>query len=175
MIYKLIALPTAQTTSYLMDVFQGAPVQINFEALRVEIGSSRSLIEPNDIETVYRAVPGLMDVWYDTATARSYWILPLIPSPELAEAHDQIGDAWDREYVPFMVISEVQNMERRRAAWMRSVASSLAATRPIFTFTAEMVLEDAAIMPEHHDFYESYLAKGMMNNDLFIDLNDTED
>lgn len=173
MIYKLFALPTLETLEFMISMFQGSPVPINFDTFGTEIGSSRSEIEPEEL--VYRAVPGLMDVWYDTATARSYWILPLIPSPEMVERHEQIGgDAWGREFIPFMVITEVQNMERRNAAWMRSIASSLASTRPILTFHNELVIADEAIMPAHNDFYEAYRAKGDMNNDLFIDLNDSE-
>lgn len=173
MIYKLFALPTLETQEHLTTLFQGCPVPIDFDSFGVEIGSSRSEIRP--VDQVYRAVPGLMDVWYETATQRSYWILPLFPSPEMVTRHEQVGDAWERDFIPFMVIAAVQNMERRNVAWMRSIASSMATTRPILTFHNELSTRDISIVPEQNDFYEAYKAKGEMNNDLFIDIQDTQD
>lgn len=175
MISKLLVLPTPETSMYLQDVLQGAPMLIDANTWNVELGSSRIPIEPRPLEDTYRAIPGLMRSWYDMATTRSYWILPLYPSPEMVARHDEIGDAWDRQFVPFMVIAEVQNRNRRHVAFMNSVADGLVSTRPILTYHVETVIQDESIMPAHNDFYEDYLRRGEVNNELFITLNDTQD
>lgn len=169
MIYKLYALPTLQTVEYLDSVFQGSPIPIDPQIFGVELGSSRTEVGPYP-DAVYRAMPALMDVWYDTATQRSFWILPLIPSPEMVDRHDQVGDAWNRQFVPFVRVAEVQNMRRRNVAWLRSIATGLASTKPILTFTNEFVAVDDSIMPAQNDFYEDYLRRGLMSNAVFSDI-----
>jgi hypothetical protein len=175
MISKLLALPTFETAQYLRDLFQGAPMLIDPDGFGVQIGSSRELIEPVE-GVVYAAVPGLMKAYYETATSRSYWLLPLFPSPEMAARHDEIGDAWDREFfVPFLVIAEVQNMRHNHVSFMNSIASSLASTHPILTFHNELVITDESITPDHQDFYDDWIHKGMVNNEYFLAVQDTQD
>lgn len=169
---KMFVLPTAETVNYMDVLFQGAPILIDPSTFGVEIGSSKTAVAEPDPTKVYRAIPGLMNAWYDTAEARSYWILPLIPSPEMTNLHKTIGDAWGRMFVPFIRIAEVQNMRRHNAAWMRSVASGLASTRPILTFHNAFVTNDSSVYPAHQDFYQDYLARGGLDNNVFLETTD---
>lgn len=167
--FKVFALPDAVTQDYLAGVFQGSPILIDPDSFGIELGSSRAPVGPFPGNS-YRALPGSMNIWYDSATQRSYWLLPLIPSPEMVLRHDQIGDAWGRDFLPVMRIAEVQNMRRRNVAWMKSIADGLASMRPILTFTNELVAEDNSIVPTHQDFYDDQIRKGPLPATLFAEL-----
>lgn len=169
MIYRSFVLPTLETQEYMSTLFQGAPMFIDVNSFGVELGSSRSPFLQDQLRT-YRALPGLMNKWYDPSASRSYWILPLIPSPEMAARAEQVGDAWGRQFVPFIVITEVQNLVRRNVAFMNSIASGLVSSRPILTFHNEFVVEDASVMPRQQAFYDDYLARGSDADVVFPDI-----
>jgi hypothetical protein len=169
MIYKLYALPTRETIEYFDQVFQGSPLLIDPTIFGVELGSSRTPVEARE-DQIYRAIPGLMKTWYDSNTSRSYWLLPLFPSPEMVARHQEIGDAWDRQFVPFLMIAEVQNRRHHNVAWMNSVATGMASTHPILEFHNEVVTSDMSIAPDQNDFYEDYMARGQIDNTMFATL-----
>ena len=165
---RLFILPEDRTISYLQDVFQAGPIQINWEGLGVEIAtSSRDIsVNPNGR---YRCLPGSMGSWYDTATAMSYLILPLFPEPKLAKRHKDIGDAFGRSFIPYMVISGNVGNSRRTKAWINSVATGLVDSQPLLYFGDEVVLQDASTVAAHRDFYFDYHSRGAVSNQVFLE------
>lgn len=111
MISKLLALPTFETAQYLRDLFQGAPMLIDPDGFGVQIGSSRELIEPVE-GVVYAAVPGLMKAYYETATSRSYWLLPLFPSPEMAALGNGVDPALSAALSALGLVTDGEGKEK---------------------------------------------------------------
>lgn len=138
----------------LQTVFSGASFQINWDSLCVELGSSEEILTPKDGE--YRALTGAMGVWYDQATAISYLLLPLIPSPEMSARHEEIGDAWGRTFLPFMTLLPDPLLRRERRAFLNSVSTRLVDYPLMLTFHNETVVTDNSVVPSHQDFYADY-------------------
>ncbi len=175
-IEKLFVLPTPETRDIISSRFRELPVTIHYDALGVEIGSRASGagtkdINPVDAEVEYRALPGSMGVWYDSMSARSWIILPLIPSPEMTERRMEIGDYWGRLFVPYLALSSEFNNVRIKPR-LNSLATGFIETRPILTFNCETVLVENTDrpMPSHSDFYESYVKNGGHLIPKFMDL-----
>lgn len=171
---KLFVLPTAETREYFDHLFQSYHLEIDFDALAVELGSTTGDIRVKE-SALYRAVPGSMNVWYDPAIGQSNLILPLFPSKEMASRHKEIGDAWGRTtFVPYMVIGEDRPLlKRRRKAILNSLSTVLVDTTPTFWFGNETVVEDNSRYPANMGFYNDYLSKGPLSNQVLID--DEED
>lgn len=166
---KLFVLPTIATQQYLHNIFSDISVEIEYETLCVEVGSSVTPIVP-DINRIYRALPGPMNIWYETAVGHSWLILPLIPSPEMADRHDEIGDAWGRDFIPYMVLSGKFNNTFRVKPKLNSIATMLIDTLPDLHFHAETLMQDSATVPSQSDFYNDYHAKGRDGRQLFLEL-----
>lgn len=167
--YKLFVLPVPETQAYLRQVFSDLPIVIDYDKLCVEIGSSFNEIKP-DFTREYRAFPGTMGIWYETATARASIILPLIPSPEMCDRRKQIGDVWGREFVPYMALTQQFNNTWRVKPRLNSITTSLADTLPLLRFSAETVLVDDSEVPSQQDFYEDYLKNGGAELQTFLDI-----
>lgn len=171
---KLFALPTPSTIDMLQTVFATSMINIHWDALCVEIGSSEELISA-DPDSEYRAVTGPLGVWYDSATARSYLLLPLYPSPEMVARHEEIGDAWGRLFVPYMVITVDPVLRRERKAFINSVSSRFVDFPLMLTFHNETVVTDNSTVPDQQDFYADFLAKGQVPDKLFIDIENQDE
>jgi hypothetical protein len=137
----------------LQTVFSGASFQINWDALCVELGSSKDLLKTKDGE--YRALTGSLDVWYDQATATSYLLLALIPSPEMSERHEELGDAWGRTYVPFINLYPDPLLRRERRAFLNSISTRFVDYPLMLTFHNETLVTDNSVVPSHQEFYEA--------------------
>lgn len=157
---KLFLLPTPDTRSYLETIFRDLPFRMNYEGLCVEIGSSLSPIVPS-IGAVYRALPGALGIWYETATARSWILLPLVPSPEMCARHTEVGDAWQRTFIPYMALTSEFNNTSKMKPRLNSIATGLVDRRPELFFSCETVLTDEAVVPSQADFYEDYTKNGI--------------
>lgn len=167
--YKLFVLPSEQTKEYLRTRFADLSVQVDYDKLCVELGSSHSSIKA-DLTRTYRALPGSLGIWYETATARSWVILPLIPSPEMCDRREEVGDVWQRKFLPYMVLSANFNNTPHTKPRLNSIATGLVDTLPEFTFSCETVLFDEAEVPSQADFYDDYLKTGVVNRQLFVQL-----
>jgi hypothetical protein len=166
MIYKSIVLPTSGTLELFKLWFGGAPFSVNYDKLHVVLGTSRQPFE-TDPHADYYAVPGSMGMWYDPPTARSYWIIPLVPQEDMVARAREVGCAWDMRFVPFIVLeSDSINNKRYTKAFVNSIATMLVDTSPILQFSAEMCVGTDDTVPEHHAFYQDYIARGGVSNQL---------
>jgi hypothetical protein len=169
MINKLFVLPTPWTRDYLRSVMSDLPIHIDYDALSVEIGSSTGLIAP-DITRTYRAFPGSLGIWYETAVGHSWIILPLVPSPEMCDRREQVGDAWNRKFVPYMVLTGKFNNTSSVKPRLNSISTGLVDRLPELTFHCETVVQDGAGVPAQADFYDDYLKTGLADRQKFIEL-----
>lgn len=169
MVNKLFVLPTPETRDYLRMVLSDLPVVIDYDALAVEIGSSGSPIGP-DISRVYRALPGSLGIWYETAVGHSWIILPLVPSPEMCDRREEVGDAWGRKFVPFMSITSKFNNTSSVKPRLNSISTGLVGTLPTLTFHCETVVQDGGAAPSQADFYDDYAKTGIADRQTFIEL-----
>ncbi len=174
MIYSLFVLPTPETAQFFREVFQGSPTFIDPDTFGVYLGSSRTPISARQGH-VLRAMPDTMDQWYETAMGHSNWLLPIIPSPEMVARHDTIGDAWGRQFVPFIKVSDQANDARHTRNFMRSISTSLVDIKPILTFDNEVVVETDSVLPFQQDFYEDYIARGRRSDVVFVDADQNTD
>lgn len=164
----LVLLPTHESLDMLRDLFGASPVTVNWDAVAVEIGTSVAPIEINE-NASYRALTGAMDVWYDSANGLSNLLLTLIPSPEMAERHAQVGDAWSRPlFFPFLNLSTDPVLRRNRRAFINSVSTRLVDLPLMLTFHGEMVITDNATQPTQADFYHDIASKGAVNRSPFF-------
>ncbi len=169
MVNKLFVLPTQETRDYLRMVLSDIPIVINYDALAVEIGSSMQSIVP-DSTRIYRAFPGTLGIWYETAVGHSWIILPLVPSPEMCDRRDQVGDAWGRKFVPYMVITDKFNNTSSVKPRLNSVSTGLVDRLPLLTFHAETVVQDGSAQPSQADFYDDFMKTGVADRQQFIEL-----
>ena len=170
---KLFVLPTQSTLDMLQTIFSGASFTINWDRLAVEIGSSKDLIvAKEDVE--YRAITGEMGVWYDSAQGSSFLVLPIIPSPEMAQRNAEVGDAWSRIFIPFMSLLEDPLLRRERKAFINSIATRLVDYPLMLVFHNETVVTDNSVVPVHQEFYESYKARGQVPVQLFVNTTSAE-
>lgn len=153
---KVFLLPTNASLDALRDVMATCPILINWDSLGVEIGTTNAdLVANPDVE--YRALTSELNVWYETATGQSSLLLTLLPSPEMADRHNQIGDVWGRQdFFPFMKLYDDPVLQRNRRAFFNSVSSRFYDYPLMLTFHAEMVVESDAIVPAQEDFYADY-------------------
>lgn len=153
----------------LQTVFAGASFQINWDALCVEIGSSTKLTTTKGGE--YRAITSSMDVWYDFATSAPYLLLGLIPSPEMTDRHEEIGDAWGRAFIPYMSLYKDPLLRRNRRSFLNSVSTRFVDYPLMLTFHNETLITDNSTVPSHQEFYE---AQRTLPPRLFIENTATE-
>ena len=160
---KVFLLPTNSTIDALKDIMATSPVHIDWDSLGVEIGTSMgSVTADEDVE--YRALTGEVNVWYETATGRSSLLLTLIPSPEMVERHNQIGDAWDRpDFFPFINLHSDPVLRRNRRAFFNSVSSRFVDLPIMLTFHNEIVVPSDALVPAQADFYHDFAKRRSMN------------
>jgi hypothetical protein len=167
--YKLFVLPTPDTKALLHTMFADVPVVIDYDKLCVEIGSSTEAVVP-DLTRMYRALPGQIGIWYETAVGYSSILLPLIPSPEMCARRVEVGDVWDREFVPFMALTSRFNNGPNVKPKLNSISTSLVDHLPELRFTCETVLYDEAEVPSQLDFYEDYLKSKVNERPTFLEL-----
>ena len=152
---KLFVLPTPDTRQYLETIFRDLPIYINYDALCVEVATSNTKI-PTISDNVYRALPGALGMWYETATARSWILLPLIPSHEMCTRHEEVGDVWHRSFVPYLSLTSDFNNTSRMKSRFNSIATGLVDRLPVLEFWAETCVTDNAVVPGQKDFHEDY-------------------
>lgn len=167
--YKLFVLPTPATQEFLRATFSDLPIAINYEKLCVEIGSSVNEITP-DLTRAYRALPGTLGIWYETASGRSSILLPLIPSPEMCQRRDEVGDAWNRTFVPYMALTSEFNNGPKVKPRLNSISTGLVDMLPELVFSCETVLLDDATVPSQADFYDDFLKTGLNLRPTFVEV-----
>lgn len=171
-VHTLWILPTDETLTYLQSLFQSTPLTVNWDSLGVEIASSRSPIKTGPESRSFNAFPGSMDIWYDTATTRSYLLLPLIPSPKMARRHEEVGNVWGRnQFRPVMSLGELQTNRRNHKSIINSISTALIDTAPVLQFHCEMVIEDdsALQVAPFSDFYRDYTHHGGVSNQVMLE------
>jgi hypothetical protein len=163
---KIFLLPTQDTLDMLQAVFSGSPIIINWDLLGMELGSS---VDPVELEDggEYRALTGPMNVFYDSGTSRSHLLMSLVPSDEMVARHKQIGDAWGRNFVPYMNMCEDPLMRRARKAFMNSVSTRLVDFPLMLTFHNETLVVDDSVRPAHAEFYDDVQRRGQVPIRLF--------
>lgn len=170
-VYKLFLLPLPETVSHLQDRFMNCPFEIHWDSLGIEIGSSLTKIETKSASTMYFAMPGGMDIWYDSSADEPQLLLPLFPSSKMAKRHAEIGDVWHRpQFRPVLSFGIAPTLRRRTRAFINSVATGLVDTSPVLAFHAEteLVVEDCKY-PAHGDFYRDYVGRGAVSNQVLLE------
>lgn len=171
--YSVVVLPKSETLNYLKSLFGGSSLPVDWDGVYVELGT---VMEPSDVElnesAIYQALPGSLDRYYDSATARSWVILPLFASPHMARRADAIGSVFGLPFRAFMPISDGGNNMRRSKAGLNSIATSLVDTQPVLLFHGEMLIPSPFPGPSFSDFRSAYTGSGVVNNQVFLDLDE---
>jgi len=166
---RLFVEPHEDTVRYLQELFMGVPFNVEWDALCMEIGTTKGELTAKP-RSVYHAIPGELGIYYDTATGCSHLLLPFYPSPKMARRHDDVGDAWGRpQFRPVMSFGRLQSNRRNHKAIINSIATAIVDTSPVFLFGNEQVLEDESVVPEYADFYRDYVAKGHVLNQVLLE------
>lgn len=169
LIYRIFTLPTPDTLAYLEQHFSATNLEIDWDSLCVELGSSSTPVDLAPIETSYSVVPGSMGSWYDAATARSWLILPLFASPKMARRAVAIGNVWDRPFMSYMTLTDKHNNRHKTKARINSIATALVDLSPILKFHGEVSVESPNIPPPHEEFYNDWRGKGGLSNQVFLE------
>jgi len=172
--YKVFLLPTPATLTLLQSMFAAGPVDVPWDSLSVELSCTFQPPRTEPPEVVYSALPGALSVWYDVATARSYLILPLVPSPAMAKRNHELGrDAFNRAFVPYMTLTDDPPTRRKRgSSFTNSIATGLMDRQPELTFWCETLIQDDSTQAAHYDFYLDYQARGALTNQVLLDADD---
>lgn len=165
---RLFVLPTLETVTLLSELFRGGPFSIDWSSIGLEVGSSERTITPLADSVTYSCLPGSMNTWYDSAVGRAFLLLPLYPSPKLIARNKAVGDAWGRAFIPFLPLVDSPTNRRNRKAWLNSVATGLVDRLPVLTFDSELVITDYTTVPAQQDFYEDVNARGLYDDQLFV-------
>ena len=169
MISRIFTLPTEATLAYLQQHFNSVNIEIGWDALGVELGSTDREIELAPPGTVYRAIPGSLGSWYDAETARSWLILPLFASPKMARRAAEIGNVWDRPFMAYMVLTDKHNNRHKTKARLNSIATALVDMSPVLHFHSEVWVPGQSKSPPHEEFYNDWRGKGGMSNQVFLE------
>jgi len=170
--YSVVVLPKPETLFYLKALFGGSSLPVDWDAVYVELGTVTDPHIPLKPSAVYPALPGSLDRYYDSATARSWVILPLFASPQMARRAEAIGSVFNLPFRAFMPISDGGNNLRRSKAGLNSIATSMVDTQPLLLFHGEMVIPSPFPGPSFSDFRAAYTGKGVVNNQVFLDLDE---
>lgn len=165
---KLIVFPTKETLDSLKTVFTSAPFLVHWDRICLILASSRDPIKVNP-KGYYKALTGSMNIWYETLSGKSNLLLPIIPSPEMVDRHNEVGDAWSRNFVPYVNVLEDPIIRRERKAFINSVASSLVDMPMVLAFHNEIVVESTSIVPDQMDFYEDVVNRGQVPVQIYSD------
>jgi hypothetical protein len=166
----LFVLPMPETVAHLQALFMDVPFDIDWDRLGVEIGSTEGQLTPKAPTRVYHAVPGALSIWFDSSEGCSFLLLPLFPSPKMAQRHEFVGDAWSRpQFRPVMSFGRLQSNRRNHKAIINSIATALVDTSPVLGFHMETVVEDEAIVPQYSDFYTDYIERGGISNQVLLE------
>ena len=152
----------------MRQLFQASPIEVDFEGLAVCLGSSRADIPLQTGEL--RAIAGSIGIWYDPVAGFSRLLLPLFPSPEMVQRHSEVGDAWGRTFVPYVVLCDWPSSKRRNKGFINSIATDLVDTNQQFVFDTEAVIAgDDAPTPPDNEFYKASVGLGMLSNQVFLE------
>jgi len=170
-VHKLFILPSPDTVHQLQTLFMNCPFEIEWDQLGMEIGSSLNPIATKAPEIAYNAIPGSMDIWYDSGADEPHLLIPFFPSPKMARRHKEVGDAWRRpEFRPCLSLGIAPTLRRRTRAFINSIATALVDRSPVFTFAMEtMITHRDCKFPEHGDFYRDYVGRGTVLNQVLLE------
>lgn len=169
----VLASPVSQTMDLLQDMFKGCPFDLDWDHMFIELGSREGKIAKIKPDEVYLAVPGSMNVWYDTVAGRSNLLLPLFPSRKMAARHRDIGDAWGRDlFRPVMFMGIAPNLRRNHRAFLNSIATGLVDRSPILGFSGETFEESSHGTPLFADFHRDYVERGVVSNQALLEMDE---
>jgi hypothetical protein len=162
--YRVVTLPTLATLTYLQALFGGSVLPIKWELLHVELGTTADPDFKLDNSARYQATPGDIDRWYDTASGRSWLIMPLFASPEMAARSSIIGDVFGVTFQAFMPLTDGGNNRRRNKSILNSIASSMLASAPTLEFHGELLLPSQFPGPSFADFRAAYTSNSLLSD-----------
>jgi hypothetical protein len=169
--FQVVVLPTDETLDYLKRCFQATNVTIDWDNLHVELATVKEAPTLKS-EVVYQFNPSSMGIWYDLDAGRPSLLMPLLSGDRALQRFNELGDYWERQFVPYMQITDQFNNRRSTKARLNSIATGLVEVQPILEFDSEMLIELQDYQqhrPAHRAFYQDYLARGGVSNTVFID------
>lgn len=154
---QLIALPRPETLEYLSRMLSGSPLMIDLKSMYVEINLSQDEMESSP-DSVYSARPGNGGVWYDTGSAISSWIIPLV-SEQLQYRHFEVSqeapNPFYTAYIPHLImIAGIPPLKRNYRTFMASINNTLATSDEQLFFDAEIVRQIDLTRAPMYDFYK---------------------
>ena len=162
---SLFVLPTQSTKETLASIFSGTFLEVDLDAVGVEIGSSEKQIQVED-GVIYRAATSSINTWYDEIAGITRLLLVLYPSPEMVKRHNQVGDAWARKFIPYMALVNGIVIKRQRRAILNSLSNNFSSNL-ILEFHNEVVSTSKSKWPRDNNFYEDILKNGYEVPDIF--------
>lgn len=156
---RLFVVPTDETMSYLSSVLSGSAVDLDLQALRVEIISTEDGLEI-DPARVYEAQAINVNVFYDSYYQQSSVIATLVSADLQARAKELNLEGAVRAgfpgYIPYMAIKrQMPALSRHYRTWRVTLANALCADeRPMF-FTGEHVETESLDMLPDQDYLEA--------------------
>ena len=151
---QVVAFPTDATLQYLGEVMQGSPIEFDDpSSWHVNIFLSTVALDPDSIddEAVYRAIPKVVDYWYDSQIQMTNLVL-VMESPDLMARHKEfleagINSKFDR-YVPNMMLKfGMPALSRANRSFVLSLSDSFHADSFALTFGAESLVHSQGLVP----------------------------
>ena len=84
--------------------------------------------------------------------------------------HREVGDAWSRpHFIPYMVIGDDPSSKRHSKAFINSLATAFVDRSIELTFCAEVEVANDDTYPADQGFYDDYLSKGALLNQVYLE------
>lgn len=155
---QLIVLPTSSTLEYFSRILSGSPLMLDLTKVHVEINTSQKTMVPEP-DRIYKATAGSGNVWYDTGTGVSSWIIPLI-SDQLQRRRFDLQEYapnpfYPDIYVPHLVLmTPIPPLKRHYRSFMASINNTLATGDEPLLFDAEINRTLELSHAPDYDFYQ---------------------
>lgn len=138
--------PTSNSLHQLKNIFDGAPFEIDWSRLQVEIFISSEDLDPNIAapNLVFKAQPVKMDLWMNLLLGGSSLIISL-DSPDLVNRNMQyskyFGAAFTTNYYPHLtVLQQAPQLKRNVTGFLSNATSILIENQLVLDFSAESIV-----------------------------------
>ncbi len=168
MIYnQMFVVPTPETLEYLSQALSGSSVDLNLQALYVEIMTTLDPMVANP-DNVYEAHVSSVKVWYDAYLQRSSLIVSLTSKDlvmRVTQLHEeQVVREFFDAYVPYMTLRpDMPALSNHYRTFVRQAADTLHNGGPLY-FGNEFVTQSDLLAPLDADYKRAMIAEIQKRN-----------
>ncbi len=154
------AVPTDETLQVLNNAFDGAPFDIDWDHLQVEIFTSSEQLESSVVqEMVFEAIPVKLDLWMNVLLGGSSLILAMEStrlSSRNAHYNEHFSAAFSTYYYPHLtILQQFPALRRNYVGFVANSASILVESGMALTFNGEYTVQTDMRAPLDAGFLEA--------------------